>query len=338
MEHYLLSCDWGTSSFRLGLYDLQQKNLVMEIHSKDGVSGIYRMWQSEYESRGISKEEIFKQKLKEQIDLLSAKLSNDLTNIIVVVSGMASSSIGMKMLPYADLPFALDGSNTKTFLLTADATFPHDIILISGVKSSTDVMRGEETQLIGLLSLLGNGLKTEEAIMIFPGTHSKHIHISDGELIHFHTYMTGEIYEVLGKHSILKDSIAINNDDDFYHSNLDAFKEGIDDSVSSSLLNGLFTVRTQDLFQTLGKRQNAYYLSGLLIGNELNDLNKNQTVPLFLCSSSSMYHFYKIAIEKLNLLNRTTIVPMDVVDQAAIIGQVIIQQQLKKQTNSTEQL
>ncbi len=63
---------------------------------------------------------------------------------------MASSSIGMKELPYARLPFALDGGHVQLMYFREERVFPHEIMLISGVKSDHDVMRGEETQLIGL--------------------------------------------------------------------------------------------------------------------------------------------------------------------------------------------
>ena len=69
-------------------------------------------------------------------------------------------------------------------------------------------MRGEETQLIGLIKLLAlSGHPMPDARCIFPGTHSKHLHIQQGTLIRFDTYMTGELFDVMRRHSILRDSV-----------------------------------------------------------------------------------------------------------------------------------
>jgi 2-dehydro-3-deoxygalactonokinase len=206
--------------------------------------------------------------------------------------------------------------------------FPHEIILISGVQSAHDVMRGEETQLIGIWSLLmDRGSQPKEAIIIFPGTHSKHVYIKDGQLIQFKTFMTGEMYQVIGNHSILKDSVKMHDEPEPSAADTAAFKTGIKDSGKSSILNGLFTVRTNQLFNRLNKTRNAFYLSGLLIGSELNDLVKKQDCPVFLCSGKNLYGLYKIALEELDLSERTTFISTDLVEKAAMTGQKIIYDQ-----------
>jgi 2-dehydro-3-deoxygalactonokinase len=84
-------------------------------------------------------------------------------------------------------------------------------------------------------------------------------------------------------------------------------------------------VRTNQLFNNLNKKQNALYLSGLLIGNELNGLTSKH-VPLILCSDNALHNLYKLAFESLGLLSRTTIVPAAVLSRATIAGQIIIAQ------------
>ena len=324
-----MGCDWGTSSFRLGLYSLLDGVLVDEIQSGDGISGIHRNWQNgNYKARGISKTQLFREKLLTQINILSTKIAVSLENTPVLISGMASSSIGIDDVPYADLPFRLDGSQVKSRKLGAQEDFPHEIILISGVQGEQDVMRGEETQLIGIWSLLmDRDRQPKEAIIIFPGTHSKHVYIKDGQLIHFKTFMTGEMYQVIGNHSILKDSVKMDDEYEPSTADIQAFKMGIKNSGTTGLLNSLFTVRINQLFSRLNKAQNTFYLSGLLIGSELNDLLKEQHCPLFLCSGKKLYSFYKIALEELGLSDRTSLVPTDLVESAAMTGQKIIYDQ-----------
>ena len=76
MENYLLGCDWGTSSFRLGLYSLTDGALIDEIQSADGVSGIYRHWQNgNHDANGITKNKFFLEKLLRYINLLSERVA-----------------------------------------------------------------------------------------------------------------------------------------------------------------------------------------------------------------------------------------------------------------------
>src|SRR4051794_21259576 len=209
MEKYLLGCDWGTSTFRLQLLDVAKQNVIGEIFSEAGIASMHKLWQKSVEqTEAFTKTAFFRTYLKEQIAALSAKTGTSLEKVTILISGMASSSIGMEDLPYATLPFSVDGSDTVVKRLVSEDGFPHEVLLISGVQSEKDVMRGEETQLLGLLQLLGeSGEKLNEGVCIFPGTHSKHIYISDGKVIKFKTFMTGELYNVMSNHSILKDSV-----------------------------------------------------------------------------------------------------------------------------------
>lgn len=332
MESYLLGCDWGTSSFRLGLYNTARGELIDVIESTDGVSGIYRDWQNgSCVSNGITKSKFFFERLLAHINSLSKKTSISLSNIPVVISGMASSSLGIEDVPYASLPFNLDGSQAVKRKFDAQEDFPHEIFLLSGVQSRNDVMRGEETQLIGIWSQLADmGSQPEEAIIIFPGTHSKHVFIRNGEMIQFKTFMSGELYQVIGNYSILKDSINMKYAIDAVATDSMAFKKGVRDAIASNILNGLFTVRTNQLFNRLNKEENAFYLSGLLIGSELKDLKKNPGKSLFLCSGKNLFGLYKLAFEELELAERTIFISADLVEKAAMTGQKIIYDQYIK--------
>src|SRR5690606_457770 len=128
----------------------------------------------------------------------SQKLNID--NVPIVISGMASSSIGWSELPYSSLPFALDGSDLN-YKIIEIPSFSHSVLLLSGICSDDDIMRGEEIQLLGCCSNA-----EADGTYVFPGTHSKHIHIRDGKVISFRTYMTGEIFQLLTENSILKDN------------------------------------------------------------------------------------------------------------------------------------
>ena len=129
---------------------------------------------------------------------------NSLQGIPVFISGMASSSLGMHELPYAELPFKMEGlSVVFAKFHGSDDDDMHQLFLFSGVKKTSDVMRGEETMLLGCdLPLY------EESIVILPGTHSKHAFIKAGMMHDFRTYMTGEFFDLLSSKSMLSKSVS----------------------------------------------------------------------------------------------------------------------------------
>lgn len=330
MRNYLLGCDWGTSSFRLRLINVPDLNLIGEVTSQEGVASTFTAWKETAEKKGMSREQFFRQQLNRQVELLSRQVSIDLSMVSIIISGMASSSIGMAEVPYATLPFPVDGSQASIRRLTVQNKDAREIILISGVQTTHDVMRGEETQLIGLLALLDTLHHTvENAILIFPGTHSKHIYIRNQQVINLQTFMTGEVFNLMSQYSILKDSIEPTGLNSFPDEELNGFRLGVRDSDSSSILHSLFRVRTNQLFGLLTKKQNMLYMSGLLIGAELKSLIGQNDWPVILCSGTNLYELYKLAIDELNLSDRTTTISADLIDKATIAGQVkIVQNQL----------
>jgi 2-dehydro-3-deoxygalactonokinase len=327
MKNYLVGCDWGTSSFRLRLINRSNLQLIAEITSQEGIATIFNAWKTKGERQGVAREWFFRLQLKKQVTLLARKTGIDLTGVPIVISGMATSSIGMEEVPYATLPFPVDGSLASTKQLAPHPDFPHAVTLISGIRTEHDVMRGEETQLIGLLSLLDTlHVATDDSILIFPGTHSKHIYIQKQQVTNFQTFMTGEVFNLMAHYSILKDSIAPMELSTFTASQLNAFRSGVNESESSSILNSLFRVRTNQLFGSLNKPENTLYLSGLLIGAELKTLLNQPGWQLILCSGNNLYELYKLAMEELQLSDRTTTISADLIDKATIAGQVKIAQ------------
>ncbi|WP_018621230.1 2-dehydro-3-deoxygalactonokinase [Spirosoma luteum] len=333
ITNHLLCCDWGTSSFRLQLMDLTTHVCMGEVRSDMGISAIFDDWKTAAKQQGISRDGFFMQVLQKHISRLETQLSTTLTDVPVMVSGMASSSIGMAEVPYATLPFPTDGCQASMQRFESRPGFRHDLFLISGVRSDQDVMRGEETQLIGLIKLLAlSGHTVQDARCIFPGTHSKHLYIQHEKLVHFKTYMTGEIFDVMRRHSILKDSVDYFPYSDLPDTAVKAFQEGVRQTASSNILNTLFSVRTNQLFDKISKEENAFYLSGLLIGTELNQLQSTNECPLILCGGSNLSALYELAISELHLTHRTHTAPADLVDRAASMGQLLLfQQQLIKQ-------
>lgn len=318
----MLSCDWGTSTFRLRLVDVQDLNIVGEINSNEGVVDTFTQWERSNETHEISREHFYANRLQRNIEKLSEKVTTDLTDTPIVISGMASSSIGIKEVPYASLPFSLDGKSARVHRLDASNGLSSDAWLISGVQSQYDVMRGEETQIIGLSAIDSTFLTKKNVTCILPGTHSKHIRITEGELVDFQTFMTGELFQLMTRHSILRDSIAEDTKPCMTELDRDAFGHGVEESGRAHLLQTLFSVRTNQLFDHLTKQENFYFLSGLMIGAELRTLSRKGKNKLMLCSGSNIFQLYELALHALGLMDQATLVSPDQMDKVAVAGQV----------------
>jgi len=308
-----LSCDWGTSSFRLRLVEVASAAIVGEEDSDDGIAKVFELWNQ----NGKPKEQRFLFYLKiiePHIDALQKKLNSSLDGFPLVISGMACSTLGMIDLPYKELPFSTDGADLVTKIVEAGNSFKHDIIFISGAKTDRDAMRGEETQLIGCCP------GAQEQVFIFPGTHSKHVAVKNKQVVNIKTYMTGEFFKLLSEKSILSASVDKTTDLNS-EKNKKAFEAGVKESLHSNLLNSSFTVRTNYLFHKLTRQENYHYLSGLLIGTEIREIAGSDGVTT-LVSDPHLHSKYDKAFNLVT--NKTASLKMQNADKAIVAGQLEI--------------
>jgi 2-dehydro-3-deoxygalactonokinase len=184
----------------------------------------------------------------------------------VVMSGMVGSKLGWKEAPYLAAPVGLD--SLARHLCPVEASMPATVWIVPGVKMDEprqpEVMRGEETQILGALEAMG----IDDGIFLLPGTHSKWAIVEDRSLVAFRTYMTGELYGLLRRSGTLSQLMEGDEPHDA------AFREGVARAKSSeapSLLHSLFSVRTLGLFERVPRSGLASYMSGLLIGAEMQD-------------------------------------------------------------------
>ena len=155
-----------------------------------------------------------------------------------------------------------------------------------------DVMRGEETQILGAFA------DNQSAVAVLPGTHSKWVQVQSGRVTHFQTFMTGEVYALLSQHSILGKTLDLNGAFDEA-----AFLQGVDQSQKAgSVLNKLFAVRTLGLFDRLPAAALPSYLSGLLIGEELRTQEVHPAQgAVILIGSDALTLRYTLALQHLGI-------------------------------------
>ncbi len=180
----------------------------------------------------------------------------------VLLSGMVGSRQGWVEAPYLPCPAGAADLAGATIPVPFDGA---EVRLVPGLTAEDaagvpEVMRGEETQIIGALAEFGEG-----GIACMPGSHSKWVRVEGGRIIGFSTFMTGEAFAAFSGHTILSRMLKADAPPD-----PEALRRGLSRSADAGgLLRHLFGVRTLGLFGRLSETSAASYLSGLLLGHEV---------------------------------------------------------------------
>lgn len=229
----ILGIDWGTSNRRA--YLINQDGSCLARHADD--QGMLAA----------------RPHFAESIDSLLATLGLPL-DTPVIASGMVGSAQGWHEVPYLDasvplkrLPSHLLRVAPNRFIVPGYCQRGEDV----------DVMRGEETQLLGALAM-GHG----DGWVVLPGTHSKWVLLRDGAIQQLRTYMTGELYATLGAHGTLAPLLAGPESESAFTAGLHAARQ------RAPLTNALFRVRARVVAGVMPAADARSYLSGLLIGTE----------------------------------------------------------------------
>lgn len=238
-----IAVDWGTSHLRVTAVD---RNGVVMAHRQSD-QGMSKLQRDGFEAALLT--------------LISDWLSDGYTTP-VICCGMVGSRQGWVETAYRTAPCRPIGLTAGK---PAPARDPRiDVTVIPGIRQDhpADVMRGEETQIAGLLAERPDF----DGTICLPGTHSKWVHISAGEVVSFQTFLTGELFALLASQSVLKHSVASAGWDE------NSFRDALNDAISQPKMFAarLFSIRAEHLIGDLSPEIARSRLSGLLIGLELS--------------------------------------------------------------------
>lgn len=270
-----VAVDWGTSNLRAWAVDAAGNSIGATSSEK----GMGKLTRPEYPA-------------------VLGKVLSDLDqsgDVEVMICGMAGARQGWIEAPYLEAPTDLRD-------LAKGAVHPDagdvaaSVSILPGVcqrQGGEDVMRGEETQLLGLAA-------THEGysgLVCMPGTHSKWALLDGTNIRRFNTAMTGEMFEILKTHSVLRHSLGGELDG---QNRAEGFAAGAADGLEKpqALLGQLFGVRASALLSDRGPDWCAGYLSGLLIGTEIAAQRPeigNEAVPLI--GSTGLCKLYAQVLE-----------------------------------------
>ncbi len=236
----LLAVDWGSSSLRGALLDVDGAAMEERAFPR----GILTV-----EAGGFP-------------DVFQSCFGDWMTpGTLCLISGMAGSKQGWREAPYCACP-----AGFGAIAAALEWVEPGRIAIVPGLSIDKngvpDVMRGEETQIFGALQLLG----LTNTRLVLPGTHSKWVTVENRQVTDFSTWMTGELYALLRRQSILARMLP----DDEPSLEAAAFEQGVAHALAGpGLLNTAFSTRTLSLFQRMATDALPSYLSGVVIGEEL---------------------------------------------------------------------
>lgn len=271
-DRRLLAVDWGTSSLRGAL--LAPDGLVQE--ERAFPRGILSVAAGEFPA-------VFESCFG---DWMAA-------GTLCLISGMAGSQQGWREAPYCACP-----ANLQDIAARLQWLEPGRIAIVPGLSLEhdgiPDVMRGEETQVFGALLLLD----LIDARLVLPGTHSKWVTAAGGRVTGFSTWMTGEFYALLRRHSILARTLP----EEDGALDLPAFDKGVSQALhGSGLLHTAFSTRTLALFKRMDASALPAYLSGLVIGEELKSQNLRAGEPVVLMGAETLTARYEQALAQLDV-------------------------------------
>lgn len=272
-KHWV-AVDWGTTNLRVWLV---------------GESGEVLQHRSSDKGMGVLQPEEFEPALNALIsDFLSAQ-----TQLPVVICGMAGAAQGWVEADYLTVPCLPPNIGQAVKVETKNANIL--VYILPGIKQMVppDVMRGEETQISGFLTKHRNF----SGVICLPGTHTKWVRIKTGKIIAFQTFMTGEIFSLLAKSSILRHVMGAGEWDS------QTFLTAVDQEMNGNGLSAgrLFALRAEALVEPTKSTFQYSKLSGHLIGSELFATRHYwQDQKVHLIGSDSIAHAYQDALKSQN--------------------------------------
>ena len=246
-QSFNIFVDWGTTNLRAYLVT-EHGQCVDELHEQTGVKNL----------NGKTCQEV--------LDVLTSdwRVAHKVRRVLLV--GMVGSEIGWTVVPLIEGPCGI--AQTSEGLVEVDAEGFQLVQIVPGVRTqlrspATGMMRGEEVQVFGSACAREN----KDVLVCLPGSHSKWVLTRVGEIKGISTFMTGELFQVLREHSVLKDSLATRGtsiDDHHFREGLRAVQSG------ESILKLMFSVRIEKVCDPVRSNvERLSFLSGALIGAEV---------------------------------------------------------------------
>lgn len=278
MNESFIAIDWGSTNLRAWLY--QQGQCIDSLTSESGVTRL----------QGRTPQQCFSELISPWFGRYGV--------LPVIMAGMVGSNAGWQSVPYLPCPVAL--TDIPHHLTQVASPLPGEVRIIPGLSiaraDNSNVMRGEETQLIGAQLLHPSSL------CLMPGTHCKWVRMDGGVVTDFRTVITGELHYLLLKFGLVGVGIGGQATDE------DAFLQGVETGFNDAgIVSRLFEVRAAHLLGQRDKSTVSEWLSGLLIGNEVAQMRHQYPLApggaLTLIGGGGLTRRYALALARADISN-----------------------------------
>lgn len=264
MNNYI-AIDWGSTNLRAWRY--QQGECIDQRRSEAGVTRL----------NGRSPADVF----------AAVTEGWPVDEVPVVMAGMVGSNAGWLSAPYLACPVSLSQLASRLTRVEDKAWIVPGLSIDR--RDNHNIMRGEETQLLGAINL------APASVYVMPGTHAKWVQADGDTVTDFRTVMTGELHYLLLQHSLVGAGLPVQQPD------AAAFADGLEIGCNdSSILSRLFEVRAAHILGSRAPESISDFLSGLLIGHEVAQMQRQLSLdtqrPLTLIAGSALVQRYQQAM------------------------------------------
>lgn len=302
-----ITIDGGTSTTRVNLIKDRQliSTIKLDVGSKDN----------------IANKNLLKTEIRKAIDtiLVSHNLKDNQIDRILA-SGMITSEFGLCKLDHISVPADIKELHNNMHETYINEISPIPFVFIRGVKKitdsfeDTDIMRGEETELMGLMDI-----SYGECVYVLSGSHSKLIKInSDGFITDFSSMLTGEMIAAISNSTILCDSIDLNSE-----LNKEFLIKGYDYAEKSGINQALFKVRILNNIFGCSKSQVYSFFMGVILHDEVKQLINYETSTIVISGKAQIKNALSVLLKNYSG-KQIVIIDDNKVDISTSIGMIKI--------------
>lgn len=246
---------------------------------------------------GLENKELLKSELKKVIeDILSGNGLSECDIERIIASGMITSEGGLVCLEHLKTPCGIDELSKGLYETTISEVSEIPFVFIRGVKTDgdsfedIDMMRGEETELIGL-----NDTMEKNCLYVMPGSHSKLCYTDEkGRITDFSTELTGELIAAVSNNTILSSSIKLNESD----IDCEYLFKGYEYALKNGINSAFFKVRILDKLCQKNPDQVYSFFIGTALSSEISNIIKSQAQKIIICGKAQLKKATSMLLEK----------------------------------------
>lgn len=303
---YYITLDGGTSNTRLRLIKDGAIVAVEKLSIGASTAGGKAAWCAAIKAKTV--------------ELLSKNGLTEKDITALIGSGMITSEYGICPLAHLPAPAGI-AELSKGMVRCEMEGMAIPCYFIPGVKQigkkaeDTDMMRGEEAEVIGLLPYGGT-----DCVYVLPGTHAKHVFVDgEGRISAFKTFMTGETIGAISSGTILRDAVDLSVED----FDRDALIRGYDFAVSEGTLAALFKVRIMKNLFGSDKRACYSFFLGALLADEIQSLRTYGEKRVLIAGKPSLRLATEFLLRHSSALQLVSC-PEEAIENASVLGAVHI--------------